>query len=189
MFRRPYFSFSFILLIGLVVLTLWLDEVTKPLSTTTDAYFYQAPDYIIESISGLRVEHDKTIHNTFYAKKMFHYLNQDLTELENIHFIHFQPEKPPFRVFADRAEIHSNGKNIFLTGNVTVMRGLEEDKEKLTMKTDMLHLIPDQDLVKKKKKVKITRLNTTINAIGLELNNQTVMIELLSRVRAVDQKF
>ncbi|MCP5245603.1 MAG: LPS export ABC transporter periplasmic protein LptC [Burkholderiales bacterium] len=187
MFRRPYFSFSTILLIGLVALTLWLDEVTKPLSPTTDADFYDEPDYIIENISGLRIEHDKNTHSTFHAKKMLHYLNRDLTELEHIRFVHSKPEKQPFLVFADYAAIHNNGENIFLTGNVTAMRGFDKDKKKITLKTDMLHLIPGQDIVKTDKEVIISRLNTTINAIGLELDNQTGMIELLSRVRAVNQ--
>ena len=187
MFRRPYFSFSTILLIGLVALTVWLDQLTKPLSPATDTAFYDEPDYIIENISGLRIEHNKNTHNTFHAKKMFHYLNQDLTELELIRFIHNKPEKQPFLVFADSAAIHSNGENIFLTGDVTAMKGSDEDDKKIILKTDMLHLIPDQDIAKTDRQVRISKFNTTINAIGLELNNQTGQIELLSRVRAVNQ--
>lgn len=187
MIRRSYFSFTFMLLVGLAVLTLWLDKMTLPKTSSSDTEIYQEPDYIIENLSGLRVEYNKATQRAFYAKKMFHYLDQDLTELEQIQFINSQVDKPPFRVFADRAELRDNGENIFLTGNVTVMRGLDQDKSKITLKTDKLHLIPDEDLVKTDKSVTLSRLNTTIHAIGLELNNQTGMIELLSRVRAVDQ--
>lgn len=59
MIRRSYFSFTFILLTGLLALTVWLDKVTHPLSTAPELDFYQQPDYIIEHISGLRVEHEK----------------------------------------------------------------------------------------------------------------------------------
>ncbi|GJL74075.1 MAG TPA: LPS export ABC transporter periplasmic protein LptC [Nitrosomonas sp.] len=187
MFRRSYFNFYFILFIGLGALTFWLDKVTKPLSTETGTDFLQLPDYIIEDLSGLRIDHNNTVHRVFHAKKMFHYLSQDLTQLEQVYFINTKPEKPPFRVYADHAEIHGNGEDIFLNGNVTVMRGDDDNKGKITMKTDTLHLIPDEDMAKTDKNVTISRMNTTIHATGLQLDNQTGMIELLSRVRAVDR--
>ncbi len=188
MIRRSYFSFTFILLTGLLALTIWLDRVTQPLSTAPELDFYQQPDYIIEHISGLRVEHEKTVHRFFHAKKMFHYISQDLTQLEDIQFTNTETEKPPFRVFADHAELRNHGEDIFLNGNITVIRGLDEDKGKITLKTDKLHLLPDENKVRTDKSVMISRLNTTIHAVGLELNNHTGVIELLSRVRAVDQK-
>ena len=187
MFRRSYFSFSLIVIIGFAALTLWLDNVTKPLPQQTDANLYQQPDYIIENISGLRVEHNSAIQRKFYANTLFHYLNQDLTKLENIHFLHLKPDTPSFRVFADHAEIRNSGENIFLTDHVTVIRGQDVDKGKITLKTDKLHLIPDQERVTTDKRVVISKLNTTVSAIGMELSNQTGMIELLSRVHAVDR--
>jgi lipopolysaccharide export system protein LptC len=188
MIRRSYFSFTFILLTGLLALTVWLDRVTQPLSMAPELDFYQQPDYIIEHISGLRVEHEKNIHRVFYAKKTFHYINQDLTRLEDIQFINSETDKPPFQVFADHAELRNHGEDVFLNGNVTVIRGLDEDKAKITLNTDKLHLLPNENKVKTDKSVMISRLNTTIHAVGLELNNQTGVVELLSRVRAVDQK-
>lgn len=186
MIRRPYFGFSLILFICLAVLIIWYDKIAQPLSTAPDADFFQQPDYIIENISGSRIDHDNAVHRIFFAEEMFHYLNHDITQLQQIRFLSFESNKPPFRVFADQAELHDNGEHIFLAGNVTVIRGLDEDKDKITMKTDTLHLIPNEDRVKTDNSVVITRLNTTIHAIGLELDNQTGMIELLSRVRAVD---
>jgi lipopolysaccharide export system protein LptC len=188
MIHRSYFSFTFILLVGLFALTVWLDKVTQPLSMAPELDFYQQPDYVIERTSGLRVEHEKNIRRVFYANKTFHYINQDLTQLESIQFINSEVGKPPFRVFADHAELRNHGEDIFLNGNVTVIRGLDGDKAKITLKTDKLHLLPSENKVKTDKSVMISRLNTTIHAVGLELNNQTGIVELLSRVRAVDQK-
>lgn len=188
MIHRSYFCFTFILLAGLFALTVWLDKVTQPLSMAPELDFYQQPDYIIEHISGLRVEHEKNVRRVFYAKKTFHYINQDLTQLEDIQFINSETDKPPFRVFADHAELRNHGEDVFLNGNVTVIRGLNEDEDKITLKTDKLHLLPNENKVKTDKSVMISRFNTTIHAVGLELNNQTGIVELLSRVRAVDRK-
>lgn len=187
MIRTPYFSFSFILFISLAAIVFWLDQMIQPTSTTLDAALYQQPDYIIENISGLRVDHDKTIRRVFLAKKMRHYIHQDLTQLENTRFLSSEIDQPPFRVFADQAEVHGNGENIFLADNITILRGTDDDNGKITMETDALHLIPDESLAKTEDAVTISRMNTTIHAVGFELNNQTGMIELLSQVRAVDQ--
>lgn len=186
MIRRSYFSFTFVLFALLIALTVWLDRVTQPLLNAPELNFYQQPDYIIEQITGLRVEHDKAIHRFFYAEKLFHYSNQERTQLEDIQFVNSQTGKPPFRVVADHAELRENGEDIFLTDNVTVIRGLDDDKHKITLKTDKLHLIPDENKAKTDQSVMISRHNTTINAVGLELNNQTGIVELLSRVRAID---
>jgi len=75
-----------------------------------------------------------------------------------------------------------------LTGDVVALRGADDQKDKITLKTNFLHLIPNEDLVKSDQPVTISRLNTKINAIGLELNNQTGMIQLLTQVRAVNNK-
>jgi len=187
MVRRSYFSFTIILLFVLAGITIWLDKVTYPTSTTGNFDFYHQPDYIIENISGLRVEHDKAIHRFFHAKKMIHFINQELTQLEDIRFVNSETENPPFRVFSDQAELRGNGDDIFLNGNVTVIRGVDEDKRKIILKTDKLHLLPEENKAKTDKSVLITRQNTTIQAVGLELNNETGMAELLSRVRAVSQ--
>jgi len=187
MIRRSYFSVIFILLASLIAITIWLDKITHPVPGADNFDFLHEPDYIIENISGFRVEHDKSIHRAFYAKKLLHYTGQDLTQLEHIQFINTDLKNPPLEVLADKAELMDNGEEIFLTGDVTAVRGLNTDERKITLKTDKLHLIPDENLVKTDNVVKITRLNTTIQAIGLELNNDTGMVELLSRVRAVNQ--
>ncbi len=187
MFRRHYFSFFFTVVIGLAVLTLLLDHVTKPLPQSVDLDLPYQPDYVIENISGLRVEHSKTTQQIFYANTLLHYLDQDLTHLKRIRFQHLKPDTPPFRVTANHAEIHNNGKDIFLTDHVTVVRGEDEDHGKITLETSLLHLIPDQERAKTDRPIVISKLNTTVTATGMQLNNQTGVIELLSHVHVVDR--
>ncbi|SEM91897.1 LPS export ABC transporter periplasmic protein LptC [Nitrosomonas marina] len=187
MFRRSNFNFSFIALIGLAALALWLDNITEPLSPGADDEPYQQPDYIVENISGLRMEHAQSIQHVFHAQKMLHFINHDFTKLSDIHFMHLKPDTPPFRVSANQAEIHNNGEDIYLAGNVNVIRGNDDDDKKIIMETTTLHLIPGRELVQTDQQVVITRLNTTVHGTGLEFNNNTNKIELLSRVRAVDR--
>lgn len=184
MFKRLHLGLLPILLISLVFFTYWLDQSVQPINFTLDDD--RSPDYIVENLSGVRVNYEREVQRTFFADRMFHYMDEDVTQLEQPRFFNREPNKPLIRLHADQAEMDGNGEDVFLTGNVTVLRGLDNDDDLLTMMTNYLHLIPDQNRVQTDQSVTISRLNTTINAIGFELDNNVGRIQLLSRVRAMD---
>lgn len=186
--NRLHISSPLILLILLALLTFWLDRVTRPSERAGGDDLYVNPDYIVEDISGIRMDHEREIQRKFTAERLFHYLDEEITQMEQVSFINIEPEKPLMRLSADRAEIKSKGKNIYLTGNVTAIRGADDEKSKITLMTDFLQLIPDEDLVKTDRAVTISRMNTTIHSTGLEFNNRVGEIQLLSKVKAVNKK-
>lgn len=188
MISRLHISFPVVLFILLILLTFWLDQITRPPERGKDDDLYRTPDYIVENLSGIRMDHERTIQRNFSAEKLFHYLNEEVTQMEQINFISIEPEKPIIHLQADHAEVKSKGKNIYLIGNVTVMRGTENDRGKIILTTNSLHLIPDENLVKTDQAVAISKLNTMINAIGMELNNHTGVIQLLTRVKVINNK-
>ncbi len=188
MHSRRHISFSLILFIFLMLITWWLDQITRPPEQTKDSDLYQNPDYIVENLSGIRMEHAATARRRFTAEKLFHYIDEDVTQMEQVNFTSTEPEKPLMRLQAEHAEIRNKGKDIYLSNNVTAIRGLDDERGKISLVTQFLHLIPDEGLVKTSQVVTISRSNTTITAIGMELNNQTGVIQLLTQVRAVNNK-
>lgn len=186
MIRHYRISFSLIFLVLLASLTFWLDQAVQPSAIHQNNGQDQRPDYILEDISGIRMDHELVAKQTYFAEKMRYYLHDERIYFEQTHFLNKEPDKPVVRVNADHAEILNDGKNIQLTGHVKVVRGSDEDIKKLTMTTSSLELIPAQHLAKTDQPVVITRLNTTVNGVGLEFNNQKDEMKLLSRVRAVD---
>ena len=56
------------------------------------------------------------------------------------------------------------------------------------MVTDSLHLVPDQEIVKTDRPVTITKMNTIVNSVGMQLNNKTGIIELHSKLKAREVK-
>lgn len=178
------FSFSYIFIAVLALLMFWMNYVVvSPMTTQNDGLFNH-PDYIVENLSGIQMDHESTIQYVFSAEKMLHYLDEEITYLEQPYFISNEPDKPVVRVTAEKAEL--NGENIYLTDSVTVLRGADEDEDKITMVTSYLHLMPDDNIAKTNKAVSIVMKNSTMNAVGLELNNHTGVLQLLSEVRAVE---
>ncbi|MDP1557985.1 MAG: LPS export ABC transporter periplasmic protein LptC [Nitrosomonas sp.] len=184
MISRLHRSIPLILLILLASLTFWMTSAVVPPMIMQEDNLDRKPDYIIENLSGVRMDHDRAVQRTFSAKKMLHYLESDITHLEQPYFTNTEPKGPIMRVKAEKAEFTRNGEDIYLTGNVTILRGA--DKDKVTMLTSFLHLIPDENIAKTDQTVVIARKNTTVNAVGLELDNRTGVIQLLSQVRAID---
>lgn len=186
MSKQPCFSSPLIFFIILILLTLWLDVLTRPPEKNKNDNTYFNPDYIVEDLSGIRVDHNEGIQREFSAQKLFHYLDEKVTQLEQTNFINIDPGNPLMRLHADQAEIKNKGADIYLTGNVSATRGADDDKNKITLSTDFLYLMPDENLVKTDRAVTITKLNTIIHATGLEFNNRIGKIQLLSKVSAVN---
>lgn len=185
MIGRLHPSVPLALLVLLASLTFWMiNAVVPPLTQVNN--LDRNPDYIIENLSGVRIDHGSAVQRTFAAKKLLHYLDGDITHMEQPYFTNTEPQNPMMRVKAEKAVISGNGEDIYLTGNVTALRGPDNDNDKVIMLTSFLHIIPDENMVKTDKTVVIARKNTTINAVGLELDNGTGIIRLLSRVRAID---
>lgn len=186
MISRLYFSFLFSLIIVLALLMFWVNYVVVSPLTLQDNGLFEQPDYIIENLSGIQMNHVDAVEHFFSAKKMLHYLDEKVTYLEQPYFISAEPGKPEMRIKAEKAELMENGENIHLTENVTVLRGVDGDEDKITMTTSYLHLVPGENIARTNKAVEITTKNTTMDAVGLELNNQTGVLQLLSRVKVAE---
>lgn len=175
-----------IILAILILFTFWLDQSIQQPKKRYDTDQTKNPDYVIESLSGIQMAYDQSAERHFTAKTLKHYPTTNISELEQVHFINSQPNEPTLKIKADSAELSKGNENIYLFGNVNVIRGNEANKDVVTMVTDSLHLVPDQEIVETDQPVTITKMNTIVNAVGMQLNNKTGIIELYSKVKARD---
>lgn len=180
-------KFPLILIILLAVFTFWVDKAVRKPSTGQDSSPQRDPDYVIENFSTLSVNHSNGLHQTLSAKKMLHYLDNDNTYLEQPRLINAKAGTPDMRIRADRANLTSNNDDVYLNGNVKVLRHDNGDGETI-MTTSFLHIVPDDNFAKTDKPVTIIEANTIINAVGMEFDNNTQVIRLLSEVKFVHDK-
>lgn len=145
-------------------------------------------DYIIERIEGVQINHEKKVRHLFSANKLIHYPEGDTTHLEQVNLTSIEPDKPLLRTISDYAKLTEGSSDVFLKDHVSIIRGADTDPDKVTMLTDFLHLIPDTDEAKTDRPVTVLRMNSTVNAVGMIVNNQTGEILLQSRVVADDSR-
>lgn len=185
MMSRFHLGFLLILITSAALLVFWMNYVVVPPMTAQNEDLFNHPDYIVENFSGLQMNHETSVEHFFSAKKMWHYVDEEISYVEQPYFTSTEPAKPVLRIEAGKAELLGNGKNVYLSDNVTASRGMD-DEDKIIMVTRFLHLIPDESIAKTDEAVTIKTQNATLDAVGLELNNRTGILHLLSRVKIVE---
>ena len=177
-----------VLLALLVAATFWLDQVIRPPATMEDSGPHRDPDYVLEGLSVIRMNHDGEARYRLFAKKMLHYSDDDSTQLEQPRLVNSAPGKPGVQIKADRGELSGSNDDVYLSGNVTLLRNAGNGWGKATITTSFLHIIPDNDTAKTDRPVVIAEGSTVINAVGMELDNHTRVTRLLSQVKVVHDK-
>lgn len=177
--------FPLLLLAILAALTFWLDRAVQPPAGKRDGSTRHDPDYIVDKLSALRMAPDGGIKHTLFAEKMIHYPDDDSTYLQSPKFVSYASGKAPMTITAREALVSKDGENVYFQNDVRVTRAPYDDKSELVMQTSYLHVIPDDNIAKTDRPVTITDANTVVNAIGLELNGETRILKLKSRVRGI----
>lgn len=189
MISRLLSGFPLFLLALLAALLFWVNQSARAPSPVQDEDSRRAaPDYMIENFSAVRMDRDGVSRHLLSAKRMLHYPDDDTTDLEQPRFINTEPGKPAMQVDADQAKMSANGEDIYLTGNVRVLRSAGKGRRETAMTTSFLHLLPDDGIAKTDRPVVITEANAVIKAVGMEVSNRTQVTRLLSQVRVVHAK-
>jgi lipopolysaccharide export system protein LptC len=186
--RRIAIWYPLILMLLLAALTFWLDRIVQPEPVKRDGSTRHDPDYIVKGFVITREGADGNPRYTLSAASMIHYPDDDSTHLEKPLFSGFSKGRAPLHIEADKGLISSNGEHAYFRGHVKVTREAYDGESELTIQTSYLHIIPDQDLAQTDKPVTIRDARTIVTAIGLELNNKTRVIKLLSRVKGRYEK-
>jgi len=172
-------------LLGLLGATYWLNQQVQPEPPKPDSSTRHDPDSIVENFSAVRLNRQGTAHFIMSAKRMLHYPDDDSTILEAPRVTLLAENRPTMLATARTGTISSKSDELFLEGDVEVLRDAGIQQDRFRLQTEYLHFIPDQDMVNSNRAVTLVDANTTVTAIGLELNNKTRSIKLLSNVRSV----
>ena len=179
-------KFPIILIISLAAFTFWVDKTVRQPAREQEQSPERNPDYIMENFSTYQVDHIRDKHEKLLAEKMLHYVADGATYFEQPRLINSNVNKPEMRVRADTANM-SGDDDIHLNGNVKVIR-YDAGGEKTTMTTNYLHINRDDDISETNKPTTITQSNTIINTVGIEIDNNTHIIHLLSDVKFIHDK-
>ncbi len=171
-------------LIGFLGATYWLNQQSLPEQTRTDSSKRHDPDAIVEDFSATKLNLQGMPNFIIAAKKMLHYPDDDSTTLEEPSIIMLSAGKPDIHAIAERATISGKGDEVFLRDHVEVQRAASAHQYELTLRTDYLLIVPDQNLASTDRPVTLVDAHNIVHATGMEMDNNTRILKLLSQVRS-----
>jgi lipopolysaccharide export system protein LptC len=171
-------------LLGLLGATYWLNQQALPEPVKPDSSKLHEPDAIMENFSATNLNEQGAPNFIMAAKKLLHYPDDDSTALDAPRITMLPEGQPAIHATARFGTVSSKGDEIFLNDNVSVLREASARQDKLDLKTEYLHIIPDRHLMKTDRAVTIVEARNVIHAVGMEMDSKTRILKLLSQVRS-----
>lgn len=177
------------LLVVLAIITAWINYSVQPQAPKLDGSSRHDPDYIVSNFVTKQTDIDGNLNYQLAAAEMKHYPDNDETDLINPNFTQYSIGKPYTRAQGLYGKVSSNGEQIQLTKQVKITRQAFAEKGEMTLETEYLDILPNQNLVKTDLPVIIRQApKTVIYATGMVYDKKIKTITLLHKVRAHYEK-
>jgi lipopolysaccharide export system protein LptC len=187
--KRSAIIFPIVILSVLALLTAWVNHMVQPPQPKLDGSSRHDPDYIMSNFVTSQTDVNGSLRYKLAAAEMKHFPDDDTTDLLRPRYTQFSVDKPYTQVEALRGYVSSDGEQVQLVDNVKITRQAFAGKGEMTIETEYLNILPNQDLVRTDSPVVIKQApKTVIYATGMvyEKNNKTMT--LLHKVRAHYEK-
>lgn len=173
-----------VLFLGLLAaLTVWIDQTVQAPPPLRDGSARHDPDFIIDNFSATRMNPDGSERHSLQGIEMIHYPDDNSTHIEAPRFTHYDYKTAPVHVRANRALVSRNGEHVYFIDDVRIVREPYAGREAMRLNTEFLHVIPDLDIAKTDKPVTMSTGASTVDGVGLEFDNRTRILKLLSKVK------
>lgn len=176
--------FPLALMLALALLTFYLERTVREEDSPPAARRHD-PDYLISRFHTTTYNRDGAVESVMSAERMLHYPDDDTTELVEPRVVQTKPQQPRYSVRAERGQLSRDGDEIFLYGNVLLVRDASPERPEARMTTEFLHILRDRGLVRTDREVKIVEGVNSLFGRGMEYNNESRELLLRSDVQAV----
>jgi lipopolysaccharide export system protein LptC len=171
------------LMLVLALLTLYLERTTRDEDAPPSLRRHD-PDYVVTNFTTTTYNREGAVETVMSAARMVHYPDDDTTEMDAPRVLQSKPHEPRFRVRAQRGRLSRDGDEIFLYGDVVLVRDAEADRPEARMTTEFLHVLRDRSVVRTDRPVKFVEGGRALTGRGMEYNNESRELLLRHDVQA-----
>lgn len=176
------------LLILAVVLALgsfWLLEIMRKTGNAAGTATARVdPDYFVENFNFVRLSATGEAQYNISGKRMVHNPADDTHTVDLPVVNSLSRERPPMTARAERAWIEPDGSRVHMYDQVRIDRPKTPASTLFHMESDYLLVLPDEDIMRTDKPVRMTLGDSQLNGTGMVANNATGEVQLASRVQA-----
>ncbi|PKO53568.1 MAG: LPS export ABC transporter periplasmic protein LptC [Betaproteobacteria bacterium HGW-Betaproteobacteria-20] len=183
--KHSIIIYPIVFLLVLAIFTAWINYAVQPPKAKPDGSSRHDPDYIMSNFVTTQTDINGALRYKLAAVEMKHFPDDDTTALQRPRFTQFAVGKPYTQVEGLHGLVSGNGEQIQLMDKVKVTRQAFADKGEMTVETEYLNILPNQDLVHTDKPVVIRQApKTVIYATGMIYDKNKQTVTLLHKVRA-----
>lgn len=171
-----------VLLLLLGALTLWLRQLIEAPEPASPRRVSHEAIATVERFTVTQLDAQGAPEYRLSAAKMIHFADDRTTELVEPRFVRSRADST-ITVVADRGRVDHDYKQAHFYDNVELVRASPQKADELRVRTEYLHVIPDEELAKTDRRVIITEGASTLSGTGMEYSRKTGQLRLLSGVK------
>ena len=175
--------FPLLLMLALAALTFWLERTVREEEHAHPSLRRHDPDYVVDNLAHTRFNAQGSVESTLAAVKMIHYPDDDSTDLLAPRLVQTRPNEPQVTLTADRGALSHDGEEVFLYGNVLLVREAAAERSETRMRTSFMHVVRASSVIRTDREVVISEEDRVLSGRGMEYHNDTRQLFLRERVR------
>lgn len=159
-----------------------LDVVRRGMDDSQPAAKRTEPDYYIEQFNFVRMAKTGQVRYHISGARMTHNPQDDSYDIQQPIIKSLSTTQPAMTVVAERGRADINLSQVQLFNEVKMNRPASATAQALHMTSDYLLVLPDEDVMKTHRPVRIAVGNSTLSGIGMFANNATRELKLAAQV-------
>jgi len=175
--------FPLLLMLALAALSFWLERTVREEEGAHPSLRRHDPDYIVDNLNHTRFGAQGAVESTLAAVKMLHYPDDDSTDLVAPRVVQTRPNEPRVTLSAERGALSQDGEEVFLYGNVLMVREGGADRSETRMRASFMHLVRAHSVIRTDREIEITEDDRVLSGRGMEYHNDTRQLFLREQVR------
>lgn len=136
------------------------------------------PDYIVEKFSAVRMAPDGTPRYIISGARLAHIPITDSSTVDAPALQSFAPDKPPMYINSKTAQLDHVNNTVELAGNVDIRRAGSPTAKPMTIRTEALTVLVDEDRMQTSLPVEMTSGATVVRGVGMTANNATRQVKI-----------
>jgi lipopolysaccharide export system protein LptC len=159
----------------------WLVQVMQGEDNAHGINAGNEPDYIVDNFSWVRMSEAGKPRYVISGERLTHRPVDNTALIDKPVVQSLTDEHPPMTMTSNSALVSQNQNQIDLTGNVDIRRPAAPGAEPMRIRTEVLTILPDDEIAKTDKPIRMTLGSASVDAVGMVANNATQQIALGGR--------
>lgn len=165
------------------VFSWWLSRTTLPSLMPQVDKTRHYPDYYLTNFMLTTMDDNGVPRNQLSAENMFHYSDDDTSNLEKPNLVIFQNGMDSWEIRAERGLVSEGGKAVMLAGDVFIEQVNGRSDRNLKIITSDLSIRTEEDFVTTEKPITIVDDFGVTEAVGMRADLKERRLQLMTQVR------